>query len=199
MKIGVFGGSFNPPHKLHLRLALALINKRIVDKIIYVPNLANPYHNKNLVDSQHRYNMVKLLIDNYPNLEVSDIDIIKDKPSYSYQTLDELQILYPNDELYLIIGSDNLKEIEHWGKYQYLVSTYKIIVIKRGDDDIKSIVDNNEFLSDYQKNIIPFFDFETSSLSSTIIRDKLCNHQDIDSDLPDTIYKYIKENNLYET
>lgn len=197
MRIGVFGGSFNPPHNAHLSVALDLLNKKLVDKVIYVPNIRNPYHEKKLVLPQERYNMVKLMIEDYPNLEVSDLDIKKDKQNYTYQTLDELKQLYPCDELYFIIGSDNLKEMEFWGNFEYLISTYKFIVTQRDNDDISKIIESKSFLKNNKSNFILFNSNDNLKLSSTLIREKLFKSKDVVTFVPQKVYNYIKEKGLY--
>ncbi len=195
MRIGVFGGSFNPPTNAHLLIPLELLEKNIVDKVIYVPNIINPCHNKNLISAQDRYNMIKLMIEDYSNLEVSNVDIKKEKQNYAYQTLDDLKRIYPNDELYFIIGSDNLKEIELWGKYEYLISTYKIIVIQRNKDDLLKIVESKPILKKNKSNFVLLE--KDLKVSSTLIRESILNSKDITSLLSQKVYNYIKDKGLY--
>lgn len=195
MKIGVFGGSFNPPTNAHILIPLELIQQGIVDKVIYVPNILNPCHNKNLVSKQDRYKMIKLMIEDYSKLEISDVDIKKDKQNYAYQTLDELKQIYPNDELYFIIRSDNLREIELWGKYEYLISTYKLIVIQRNKDNLTEIINSKQFLQKKRNNFVLLE--KDIKISSTLIRNNILNSKDIVSLLPQKVYNYIKEKGLY--
>ena len=133
MKIGIFGGSFNPPHTMHKSISLDLINNKYIDKIIYVPT-GNKYNKKNLIDSTHRYNMLKLLTNNNPNLEVSNYEL-QTNLTYTYQTLNYFKDKYKNDEIYFICGSDNLKQIEIWKNYKYILSNFKILVITRNNDN----------------------------------------------------------------
>lgn len=197
MKVGVFGGSFNPPHNIHLSIAINLLKEKLVDKVIYVPNIRNPYHEKNLVSPFERYNMIKLMIEEYPNLEVSDIDIKKEKQNFTYQTLNELKLIYPKDELYFIIGSDNLKEIEFWGNFEYLISTYKFIVTQRDNDDVNKIINSKAFLKRNKNNFILFNQNNPSHLSSTLIRKMLFKSKNIIKLVPQKVYNYIKEKGLY--
>ena len=74
MKIGIFGGSFNPPHKMHKNIALNLIKNKYLDKVIYVPT-GNKYNKKDLIDAMDRYNMLKIMIEGYKNLELSNYEI----------------------------------------------------------------------------------------------------------------------------
>jgi len=107
MKIGIFGGSFNPPHNMHKNIALELIKKGYLDKVVYVPT-GDSYKKENLINFKDRLKMVELMTLNYDNLSVSDIGN-NDKYAYTYQTLDYFQNIYKNDEIYFICGTDNLK------------------------------------------------------------------------------------------
>lgn len=140
MKIGIFGGSFNPPHKMHLNIGLELINKGYVDKVIYVPT-GNRYNKKDLVDAKYRLEMLKLMISNYNNLSVSDYEI-KKALTYTYQTLDYFKSIKQNDEIYFICGLDNLKEIKAWKCYEYILSVYKLLVINRNNEDANLVIDS---------------------------------------------------------
>lgn len=196
MKIGILGGSFNPPHNIHLKVAKDLLNEKIVDQVIFIPNIKNPYHNKKLIEPRHRLEMIKLMIDKQPNMSFSDLELKKDHQNYSYQTLDELKDLYPKDQIMLIIGSDNLKEINKWGQYEYLLSTYQVIIIKRDNDDIRQIIKDNK-LTKYQNNLIIFDNNITSSLSSTFLRKLLLENQKIKKYINKKVYEYIIKNDLY--
>jgi nicotinate-nucleotide adenylyltransferase len=195
MKIGVLGGSFNPPHNDHLGIALELLKKRIVDKVIFIPNIYNPL-GKQSIDKEHRLKMIKLMIKDKSNLEVSDIEIKKDTQNYTYQTLDELKFLYNNDNIMLIIGSDNLNIIYKWMKYDYILEKYKVIVIKRDNDDLKKMIDNDKIIR-YKHNIISFISSRKLNISSTMIRNLLINKKDVSKLIDKDVYKYIADNNLY--
>ena len=100
MKIGIFGGCFNPPHKMHKSIALELIMNHYLDKVIYVPT-GNKYNKTSLIDAKHRYNMLKLMTDDNTTLDVSDYEL-KNTLTYTYQTLDYFKDKYKKDEIYFI-------------------------------------------------------------------------------------------------
>ena len=137
MRIGIFGGSFNPPHFMHKSIAIELINNGYLDKIIYVPT-GEKYPKKGLGTFEDRYEMVNRMIEGNPNLSSSDYE--KDKLTYTYQTLDYFQKQFIGDEIYFICGTDNFKIINTWKNYQYILDNYKLIVIPRNDDDIESFI-----------------------------------------------------------
>ena len=149
MKIGIFGGSFNPPHNMHKNIALDLIKKGYVDKIIYVPTGDN-YNKKELIKFEDRYNVVKLITNKYDNLFVSNIGN-DNNYKYTYQTLDYFQNIYKDDIIYFICGTDNLKEFDTWKEYKYILEKYKLLIIKRNDDNIDNILNKYK---EYKNNII---------------------------------------------
>lgn len=191
MKIGIFGGSFNPPHNMHKNIALKLINKRYLDKVIFVPT-GDKYNKDGLLNQKDRYNMVKLMIEGYDNLEVSDYEF--NKLTYTYETLDYFKNIYKDDDIYFICGSDNLKQITLWRKYDYILRNYKMIVIRRNNDDIDKIINN---LLIYYKNIICITDIQ-NSLSSTLIRENLNKNNDtyLLQNMDANVLKYIKNNSI---
>lgn len=191
MKIGIFGGSFNPPHNMHKNIALKLINKRYLDKVIFVPT-GDKYNKDGLLNQKDRYNMVKLMIEGYDNLEVSDYEF--NKLTYTYETLDYFKNIYKDDDIYFICGSDNLKQITLWRKYDYILRNYKMIVIRRNNDDIDKIINN---LLIYYKNIIFITDIQ-NSVSSTLIRENLHKNNDVYllQNMDTNVLKYIKNNSI---
>lgn len=192
MRLGIFGGSFNPPHKMHKNIALKLIDNKCLDKIVYVPT-GDKYKKDALVSAQDRYNMVELMIKDNPNLLVSDYEL-KNVLTYTFETLDYFKSKYSNDDIYFICGTDNLKQIETWKNYEYILGNYKLLVIKRNGDYIEELL--NKY-NHYKKNII-ISNIEENNLSSTLIRTHL-KDDIIDSSLINKkVLKYIRDNNLYK-
>ncbi len=165
MRIGIFGGCFNPPHKMHKDIALNLIKENYIDKVIYVPT-GNKYEKNDLVDAKIRYNMIKIMVEGYYNLEVSSYEI-KNNLTYTYQTLNHFKNKYKNDEIYFICGTDNLKEITTWKNYKYILSNFKLLVINRNND-----LENININSLNHKNIV-FVNIPFSNISSSLIRSDL--------------------------
>ena len=191
MKIGIFGGSFNPPHNMHLNIALELLKNNYLDKIIYIPT-GDSYNKKGLISFKDRFNMVNLMIEKYDNLTLSDIGNNKDY-GYTYQVLDYFKKSNFNDDIYFICGTDNLSEFDTWREYEYVLKNYKLLVIRRNNDDI------DEILKKYQEsqNNIIIADVKSKILSSTSIRENLKNNIK-DNNLDEKVYTYIKTNRLYK-
>ena len=191
MKIGIFGGSFNPPHKIHQKIANYLVKNNYLDKVIFVPTGSN-YEKPYLASEQDRYHMLKLMIGNVSYLDISTYEF--GKLTHTYQTLDHFKKHYKDDEIYFICGSDNLKEIKTWKRYQYILSNYKLLVIRRNGESITDILSE---LKSYQDNIIVIDDIK-SSLSSTSIRKRFKDDKNLvkDGNIDSKVFEYIK-NNLY--
>ena len=191
MKIGIFGGSFNPPHRMHLNIALELIDKKYLDKVIYVPT-GDMYNKKGLISFEDRFKMIDLMIKDYNNLSLSDIGNNNDY-IYTYQTLDYFKEINQGADIYFICGTDNLLEFDTWKNYEYILDNYKLLVIIRNNHDVYEIL--NKY-GKYRNNII-VTGVESRMVSSTKIRENLKNDI-IDTNLERCVYDYIKGNNLYK-
>lgn len=193
MKIGIFGGYFNPPHKMHEKIAKDLIKKGYVNKVIFVP-AGDYYHKKDRKSAKARLQMLKLMCKNEVNLKTSDYEI--NNQSYTYQTLKHFQEKYPNDQLYFIIGSDNYKELNRWKNYNEILEKYYLIVIQRDKDNLQII---NKKYEGMNKNVI-FVVLENTEISSTIIRKKILNsetQEELKKYIDEKIIQYIMKNRIY--
>lgn len=191
MRIGIFGGSFNPPHKMHEAIAKYFIDQDLLDKVIFVPTGSKYKYKNNLLPDDDRYKMVKIITDKYSEFEVSDFEL-KSEVVYTYETLDYYRLEYPNDQIFFICGLDNLSYIDSWKNAEYILNNFKFLVIKRNTDDLDTVLSR---LNKYRDNII-VVDMEESNISSTIIRENI--NTNIDKYLDKDVLKYIKDNNLYE-
>lgn len=158
MKLGIFVGSFNPVHEGHIKVAKYLIKNKYVDKVFLLAT-PNYWNKQDLIDLKDRVAMLRYYETN--NLIVDDIH---NKDPYTYQVLRNLKKDYPNDELYLIMGADNIINLDKWKNIKEIL-TYKIIVVNRNNIDI------NKYLERFPKDqfiIIP--SFPNIEISSTEIR-----------------------------
>lgn len=195
MKIGIFGGSFNPPHNMHENIGIELIKKGYLDKIIYVPTGEEYKYKSNLLSNEIRYNMVKLVTDKHPEFGISNFEF-QDKVIYTYETIRHFKEEYPNDEIYLVCGADNLSYIDKWEKGETILRNEKIIAIARNTDNI------DEILSKYQRfsPVIKIATIEPIDLSSTEIRSliKENDYETLKKYLDKDVLNYIIKKNLYK-
>ena len=195
--IAVFGGSFNPPLNSHFSLGQQIVNEyENVDKVLFVP-VSTSYAKPGLISNEHRYNMLKLVCDKNPDFEVSDIELVQDRQLYTLETLELLQEKYPGKTICFTIGTDNLRELSTWKLIDKLVAKFKILVLERDEDDMYSIIEQDEFLKKNKNCFIKLKENIRSNISSTFARDKLKRGKSIRYLTPDEVYNYINENNLY--
>lgn len=181
MKIGVYVGSFNPVHNGHIKVVNYLLDKKYVDEVLILPT-PNYWDKQDLAPMQDRINMLK-----YLESENVIIDTIHNNYEYTYQVFRSLKKDYPNDELYLIIGSDNIEKFHLWKEVDELLQN-KIIILKRDNTDVKNIIKKYN-----TNNFIYIEDFKAIDESSTNIR----NNKDT-SNLDERVLQYIRENKLYK-
>ena len=191
MKIGIFGGCFNPPHRKHKKIAEELIEKGYVNKVIFVPT-NNEYPKDELATFQNRYHMLQLTVGQSKDILISDYE--KDKPKKTYQVLDFFQKNYKEDEIYFLCGSDNLSEFTTWENYSYILENYHLLVIPREEK-----IEFSKVQLPY-KNHITIVDSTYDDISSTKIRKwiKEGKMELLDSYLDPSVLTYIKEKRLYQ-
>lgn len=195
--LAIFGGSFNPPLNSHFLLAEQIYNElENIEKVIFLP-VSSKYKKNGLLSNEHRYNMLKLVIDKDEHFELSDIEMRQTEQLNTFETLELLQKEYPNNILYFVIGTDNLKEISTWKTAEELASHFKILVLERGNDDFEEIMNNDEFLIKYKDSFILLKETIKTNLSSTLVRKNLKEGKSIKYLIPNDVLQYIKDNNLY--
>ena len=192
MKIGIFGGSFNPPHKMHKEIALTLIEKHYVEKVIFVPTGSKYKYKNNLLSDKVRFEMLKLMCRDNNNLEVSNYEL-KEHVVYTYETLNYFKNKYKDDEIYFICGTDNLSYIDKWKNGLDVLANNKLLVVKRSTDNINDLLVK---FKDYKDNIIVTNILE-NEISSTKIREMIYNNKRAETYLDKDVSDYITRNKLY--
>lgn len=191
MRVALYGGSFNPPHLMHEKIAYTLLERKIVDKIIFLPT-SNYYPKKDLIDDKIRLEMLKIITKNSKNMEVSIYEF--QKRTYTYETLRHFKKLYPKDEIFLLMGSDNFNELETWKNYEEILKNYKLLVIKRMGATLKWTSETKKF-----KKNIEILNLGIKKLSSTEIRKliKENNWEELKDKINPSILKFIQERKIY--
>lgn len=189
-KVGILGGTFDPIHIGHLINTQFVLEKRGLDKIIFIPCNISPLK-QDITNSSpdHRLAMLKLAIGHHPKYEYSNYELSKGEISYTYDTLCEMKKYYSNLEL--IIGYDNLVVFDKWHKPDEIFELADVIVMKRVGDEKKII--NHKY---FNKAII--LDTPTIEISSTDIRNRVKNNLSIDYLVPQQVKEYILDNGLYK-
>jgi nicotinate-nucleotide adenylyltransferase len=191
MKIGLFFGSFNPVHTGHLLIANYFVQFTRLDKIWFIISPQNPFKaNGTLLDEGTRLEMLKLAINGDERFNASDFEFNLTRPSYTVNTLAELQKTHPNDTFIPIIGGDNLQSFHLWKDYEKIIANHEIYVYRRAG------FHENPLLANHPK--IKIFEVPLLNISSTYIREMLQAEKSVKYLVPEKVEKYIKEHKLYQ-
>ncbi|QBF34588.1 nicotinate-nucleotide adenylyltransferase [Mycoplasmopsis phocirhinis] len=193
MKIGLYGGSFNPIHNGHIEIAKFAYEKLNLDKLIFIPAATNPFKKKqkNAPDN-HRQKMIELALENCSqNFEISLFELKKGGLSYTYQTIRYFAHKYSNDQLYFIIGSDSLPSLHKWEYIEEITKTAQFIVFKRDKNiDKKNIkkfniiqLNNPIYVESSTKIRQGVLDFTPQKVNEYIGQNKLYAHEIVHSTL----------------
>jgi nicotinate-nucleotide adenylyltransferase len=187
MKIGILGGTFDPPHNAHLEIAKRSIKQFDLDKVIFIPS-GNPWQKKDATPFIHRYEMTKILIKDNNNFEISDVENNLHEPSYTIDTLKKLNL--NKSDTYFILGGDAAYGITSWKSYKELDKYTNFLIAPR-----EGVPNEN------LKNIFPFeyqiIEGSYLDISSTNVRKIMNNKENLDNYIPHEIIEFIKEHSLY--
>lgn len=199
LKIGIFGGAFNPVHNGHLNLAKHYLDELGLDKILFIPTNIPPHKsNEDFADREDRFNMLRLAIKPYDKFEVSDIEFKRDGKSYTYDTLLELKKIYKNAEFYLIIGADQLLHFDKWFKYKEILTLVTLCTSARENEAEKAqIIDFASSLNGLDINKFKLLASPVLKVSSSEIRNKIKSGEDFSNLVPEKVYDYIIKRRIY--
>jgi nicotinate-nucleotide adenylyltransferase len=190
MKIGIFSGSFNPIHIGHMVLANFITEFTDIDEVWFLVTPQNPLkENIVLLNENIRFEMTKLALADYPKLKASDFEFSLPKPSYTIHTLKALSETYPENTFSLIIGADNWVVFDRWRDFEEILEQYRIYVYPRFGYRIS--------ISQKWEDRVEALHSPVIEISSTFIREALCKGKDMYAFLPESVYRYINEKELY--
>ena len=195
-KYGFFGGAFNPPTIAHEKLALEIAEKYNLDKVYFVP-VGNFYNKKDLVDEKERFKMLKLISSD--KIDVLPIEFNMNKKLNTSEALELINNEYKNVDRYFIMGGDNLEKLSSWQNPENCLNGNKFIAIERGKK-ISNIIENDNLLNKYSKNIFTLENNNLYTYNSTEVRNAIKEGKEdvIDKMLNKKVYSYIKIENLYK-
>lgn len=206
-RIGILGGTFDPIHFGHIRPALAVKRVLELEKVWLMPNHIPPHKNNNVTATEHRLNMVKLVCDEYEEFELCDIEIKRDKPSYTVTTLEKLTTRFSGVQFTFLMGMDSLLSLNKWYQWQRLFDLCDIAVSHRPGYQVPSgcnmaPVYRKHLTSSDQVNKAShgrIFDIEIEPqpISSTNIRHLLNSKQLDHLSMPEAVIDYIYRHQLY--
>lgn len=217
MRIGLFGGAFNPIHYGHLRTAEEVLETFSLDRIVFLPSGKPPFEKPDLAKASHRYEMTRMAVEDNPHFEVSDIEIRTRGRSYSVNTVTRLRKMHRDAEFYFILGIDAFLDLPEWEQPDRLISLTNLVVISRPGCYFADV-----FSSPYLKNISKrrlkeldkgdrtVLSFNMSGgkrcflcrvtgldISASLIRGMIKAGREVKYLLPDSVKSYIMANKLY--
>lgn len=191
MNIGIYPGSFNPIHVGHIILASYITEFTEIDEVWFLVSPQNPFKKKNeLLAQDERFEMLEIALKDYDKLKVSDFEFTLPQPSYTINTLEGLSSKYPKYNFSLIIGADNWSEFERWKDYDKIIEKYNIKIYPRLGHRIS--------IPQRQKNRVEALESPIIDISATFIRESMSEGKDVRAFLPNKIYDYILQKQLYK-
>ena len=179
MRIAIFSGSFNPIHNGHLAIARETLSQGAADELWFLVSPQNPLKKDlDLLPETDRLTMVKLAIENEPQMKASDFEFHLPRPTYTIKTLENLKVSYPQHQFKLLIGSDNLAIFHKWFEYQKIIAEFGLIVYPRPGF-------NTERLPKFPNTTI--ISAPLINLSATEIREKLTNGESVTGMVPEKV------------
>lgn len=192
-KILIFGGTFNPIHNGHLILAEHCINEEGFDKVVFIPTM-NPYY-KDTLDFDTRLKMLKMAINDNDKFAYSSIEKRYNLEGKLYLILEKIAEL-SDDDITILIGSDSLMNLDWWYKIDEILRNYKILVLKRDDDDEAISIKIAEYKEKYGADI-KVLNNKRVEISSSMIREMIKNGKSIKYLVGDDVEKFIRDEKLY--
>ncbi len=197
-RIGVFGGSFNPPHLGHMLAVREFQEKLALDRVLLIPAYAPPHKQltRNSASPYQRFEMTRLAAGDLPNAEVSDIELCREGASYTADTLAELRERYPGDSLVLLMGTDMFRSFDQWYHPERIAAMATIAVAHRSDDNREELIACADRLKAAFQAEVVFLENEYLPYSSTSVRAMLA-FDCAESFLAEPVLEYIQKNQLY--
>jgi nicotinate-nucleotide adenylyltransferase len=195
LKVGILGGTFDPPHAAHLSLARAALEQLELDEVIFMPVSKNPLKHKPIASSKKRLAMTELLLENETRMAVSNLEIVRGGPSYAVDTLEELQVAQPAD-YWFIVGADALKDLRQWKNPDRLLKLCRLAVAIRPpltEADIRGRIPE-EF-----RDKIDVISMDAMEIASFEIRDRIAREKPVGAMVPEPVMDYIRQNELYRS
>ena len=192
-RIGLFFGSFNPIHNDHLKLASFFYKNADLDLIWFLITPQNPWKKTNdLLDESERFKIVSQALVSHPKFEVNSIEFELPKPSYTYTTLTKLKKQYPEKVFKLILGADNLISFDKWKNYDKILNEFELLIYPRKTNESipKKFLEHSKIFWSKAPNLI---------ISSSEIRKKIREGDDVSTQIPIQSWEYITEHNFYST
>ena len=199
-RIGIYGGTFNPPHIGHIRAAKFAVDSLKLDRLLVIPSCISPHKvlPENSATPEQRLRMLELSIGHQEKIEISDLELQRGDTSYTYETVAQVRQLYPDSELILFMGTDMFLSFDSWRNPAEILKNAALGVFYRGDrDEIQKIQEKKAFFEEKGATVY-LVKNPVTEISSTDLR-RMLAFRCADSFLGEGVGDYIRENGLYGT
>lgn len=197
MKVGIMGGTFDPIHNGHLMLGSRAYDDFGLDEVWFMPN-GNPPHKSQRTSADDRIAMVNLAIQPDSKFRLCTYETDKTSKSYSYETLENLKILYPEHNFYFIIGADSLFSIESWKEPSRVLAACTILAACRDDKEPEDVQEQIQYLEGKYAAKIELLRTPHMDISSSDLRRMAAFEMDMESVVPKAVADYIQSHELYK-
>ncbi len=198
MRLGVLGGTFDPPHVGHVRLAEAAVDHLQLDKLVFVP-AGEPWRKAGqpMSAAEHRLEMTWLAVDSLPRMDVSELDLNRPGPSYTVDTLGDLLALYgPDTELFFVLGEDALLDMPNWKEPHRIVALARLAVALRSPGRELDVTELEGAIPGVSRRLI-VLPMTFVDVSATAIREWARKSVPLEGLVPPAVEAYIKDHALY--
>lgn len=199
-RIGIYGGTFNPPHVGHIQAATQAMEALRLDRLMLIPDRIAPHKElpENSPLPEQRFEMLKLAVAGDKRMIASDIELKRDGPSYTYETLNQIRACYPDAELILLMGTDMFLSFDGWRQPEQILKNASLAVAYRGDKDEISAVQAQKIRLENMGAKVILLENSIHAISSTQLR-RMLAFRCADSFLPEGVGAYIQEHGLYDS
>lgn len=199
-RYGIIGGTFDPIHYAHLYIAYEAREQLKLDKVIFMPAGKQPLKtDKNVTDSNLRYEMVNIAIEPFDEFSISNYEIEKQGLSFTYETLDYLKNIGTEEkELFFITGADCLMDIEKWKNVSGIFSLCTLVVFYRGGYNKELLFNQKKKIENKYNGNIVILDLKELEISSTDLRKRISEGKKVEFFIPEKVIDFINKNNLYK-
>jgi nicotinate-nucleotide adenylyltransferase len=195
MTLGVFGGSFDPVHFGHLRMAEEARIQVGLDRVLFVPTQVSPFKvGRTVTPGEQRLEMLHIALADNPAFAASDVELTRPGPSYTVDTLRLLKEQYPTAELFFLTGTDAVRDLPKWRQPEEILSLARFLVAARPGVDKADVL---HALPDTWEARIAFIEMPELDISSTYLRERLRDGRSVRYLLPRAVEEYIVSRGLY--
>ncbi len=197
-RIGLFGSAFDPPHNAHLALARAALEQLALDRLLVLPTGQAWHKARPLSDAGHRLAMARLAFDSIERVAVDDRELRRHGPTYTIDTLTEVQAQHPAAQLFLIVGGDQATALPGWHRWRDILKIAIISIASRGRLALgEARSDAEKALPDGESGRFLPLQLPLMDLSATTVRERVAAGLGIDHLVPAPVARYIDQHHLY--